>query len=496
LDRSPLRSHLKAGIIACFFLFVCEHGRAADNIWRFDEELSRIHLLVLNLQSDQAYAALAKVKTNEYHKIYVQSLCETLDALISEDEKRFAEIEVKFRQRFKDLEQKPEGAETLFLQAELNLQRGFNFLNLGQEFNAVWAIRSAYNFTQECLKKYPDFIPIKKTSGVIEVMIGSVPDKYHWFMSLLGMKGSVITGQKQLESLRLSQSSLSIEANILYFTIKGFINQQIDESARGFQDLLKANPDNRLVLFLTINMLVKNSQSEEALKLIRHLEANPHGLPMPYVDYLQGEILLQRGDYVQAIDTYHRFINVYPSENFKKDAYFKISLAYYLQGKRDLAKQNFDKAKVTGRVIVDPDSYADAQLKDDRFPNQKLLRVRFYTDGGYYKEAKEVFQTILPSDLMNMKDQTEYYYRKARLSHKMNELGAAKIFYQQTIDMSGQNPWYFAPNSALQLGYLAQAGHDKASARKYFQQALTYKKHEYKNSIDSKAKSALEQLKN
>jgi tetratricopeptide (TPR) repeat protein len=495
LDKVSLRGHLKAGFIACFFLLACE-GRAADNLWRFDEELNKIHQLVLNLQTEQAYSRLARVKTNEFHKMYVQSLCETLDALISEDEKRFAEIEGLFRARFKVLEEKPESAETLFLQAELNLQRGFNFLNLGQEFNAVWAIRSAYNFTQECLKKYPNFVPIKKTSGVIEVMIGSVPDKFHWFISLLGMKGSVITGQKQLEALRLSTSSLNIEANILYFTIKGFINQQIDESSKGFLELLKANPDNRLVLFLAVNMLVKNSQSEEAMKLIHHLDEKPEGLPMPYVDYLRAEIHLQRGEYATAIDTYHRFMDAYPSENFKKDAYFKISLAYHLLGRKDLAKVNFEKAKTTGRVVVDPDSYADAQLKDDRFPNAKLLKVRFYTDGGYYTEAREMFQTIVPSDLATTKDQTEYYYRKARLSHKLNELSAAKLFYQQTIDMSGQNPWYFAPNSALQLGYLAQASHDNATAKKYFQQALTYKKHEYKNSIDSKAKSALEQLKN
>jgi len=33
-----------------------------------------------------------------------------------------------------------------------------------------------------------------------------------------------------------------------------------------------------------------------------------------------------------------------------------------------------------------------------------------------------------------------------------------------------------------------------AEARQYFQQALKYKKHEYKNSIDSKARSALSRL--
>lgn len=483
----------KAGVIACLFLLIGISSRA-DNIWTFDPELQKIHQLVLNLQTDQAYKQLDKVKTNDFHKMYVLSFCETLDVLISEDEEKFQKIESNFRERLRYLASLPAGSEALFLQAELNLQRGFNFMNLGQEFNAVWAIRNAYNLTQECLKKYPDFIPIKKTSGVIEVMVGSVPDKYHFFISLLGMKGSVVTGQKQLEQLRTSASSLNIEANLLYFTIKGLINQQIDEAVKGFNEILKEKPDNKLALFLGINMMMKNSQSEEALKLIHVLDATPGGLPMHYIDYLKGEILLQKGEYVGSVQAYQKFIANYRSQNFKKDAYYKISLAYYLQGKSDLAKINFDKAKVTGRDIVEPDHHADVQLKDDSFPNAKILKVRFYTDGGYYKEAKDLFHGITSNDLKSKRDQVEYYYRKARLAHKTSDVNAAKLFYKQTIDMSGESEWYFAPNSALQLGYIAQANHEYTLARKYFQMALTYKRHEYKNSIDGKAKSALEQL--
>jgi tetratricopeptide (TPR) repeat protein len=496
---SFIETTTKAGANVCFFL-VClflllGSSSRADNIWTFDPELQKIHKLVLNLQTDQAYKALEKLKTNEFHKMYVLSICETLDVLISEDETRFQKIESNFKERLKLLEKGKQSADALFLQAELNLQRGFNFLNLGQEFNAVWAIKNAYNITQECLKKYPDFIPIKKTSGVLEVMVGSVPDKYHFFMSLLGMKGSVITGQKQLEQLRESQSSLNIEANLLYFTIKGLINQQVDEATKGFLGILKEEPDNKLALFLAVNMLMKNSQSEEAMKLIHTLDANPGGLPIFYIEYIRGEILLQKADYTNAILSYQKFINNYRSSNFKKDSYYKISLAYYLQGKQDLAKANFDKAKATGRDVVEPDHHADAQLKEGGFPNAKILKVRMFTDGGYYKEAKDMFTSITPADLKTKKEQVEYYYRRARLAHKTNDVGAAKIFYKQTIDMSGDSQWYFAPNSALQLGYIAQASHDYPTAKKYFEMALAYKKHEYKNSIDGKARSGLEQIK-
>ena len=262
-----------------------------DRIWIFDPDIQKAYQLVLNLQTDQAYAELNKInsKRSELHKLYVLSLCETVDVLITEDAKKFEKIDANFKERLRYLQSLAPSAETLFLEAELNLQRGFNLINLNQELNAVFAIKAAYNSAQECLKKYPDFIPIKKTSGVIQVMVGSIPDKFHWFMSLLGMKGSVKVGQKQLEELRASKSSLSLEATVLFFTIKGLINQQFEEAAKGIVECLKSDPSNRLLLFLGVNMLMKNSQSEEALGLIHSLDRQTQGLPVYYIEYLRGD---------------------------------------------------------------------------------------------------------------------------------------------------------------------------------------------------------------
>jgi tetratricopeptide (TPR) repeat protein len=365
-------------------------------------------------------------------------------------------------------------------------------INLGQEFSAVFAIKQAYNLMAECQKKYPNYVPIKKTSGLLEVMVGSVPDKYHWFISLLGMKGSVTVGQKQLDDLRNSSVSLNKEASIIYYAVKGLINQQIDEASKGLANILKTDPDNRLVMFLAINMQMKNSQSEDAYKLVQHLDAINQGLTLPYIEYLRGEILLQKNQYDAAIAAYQKFIRIYKADSFKKDATLKIALSYFLASKQSEARAFWTKASQTGKVKYDPDISAQALLNDGPFPNEKILRARFYTDGGYFKEAKAMIQSITPADLKTPKQQVEYYYRKARLAHKTHDIGAAKLFYQQTIDMTKDNPWYFGANSALQMGYIYQASGDTKTARAYFEKALSYKKHEYKNSIDSKAKSALE----
>lgn len=480
-------------ILACLFLLTVS-GFAAEAVWKFDPELQKAYQMVMNLQTDKANQILKQVNTNPLHKLYVQTLNETLYILIAEDHQAFVKIEQNFETRIEQLEDMPQTAETLFLQAELSLQRGFCYLNLNQEINAVLSIRKAYQLTAECLKKYPNFIPIKKTYGTLQVMVGTVPDKYQWFMSLLGMKGSVAVGQKQLSDLRVSNSSLSLEATILYFTIKGFINQQFSEAAEGINTCLKEQPENRLLLFIGVNMLMKDGRSEEALKLVQEIEAQKEGLPVHYIDYLHAEILLQKGEYSKSITYYNQFIKNFPSQSFKKDSYYKISLCYWLQGDAKNAKTFADKARVTGSDKAEPDQHAAIQLADQNFPNKKLLKARYYIDGGYYKEATAMLNSITPTELPTLKDQTEFYYRKARLAHRMGEIAAAKQFYNKSIEMTKNSPWYFGANSALQLGYIAKSQNDLVSAKKYFQMALNFPRHEYKNSIDSKAKSELELL--
>ncbi|MFM8912105.1 MAG: tetratricopeptide repeat protein [Flammeovirgaceae bacterium] len=471
---------------------------STDKIWHFNPEIQKAYQLVLNLQPDLALAQLGKVtdKSQDLYKTYLLALNETIDVLITEDPKKFEQLEINFKQRLEWLDKMNNSPEVMFLQAELNLQKGFNLLNMGQEFNAVFAIRRAYNITHDCIKKYPDFVPIKKTYGVLQVMLGSVPEKYSWFMGLLGMRGTVAVGQRQLAELRNSKSSLNQEATILLFTVKGFINQLFGEAAKGMLEYLKEQPDNRLGLFITINMLMKDSQSEKALELFQTLEKNNQGLPMYYADYLHGDALLQKGEYQKAIGYYQEFQKGYRSQSFKKDSYYKVSICYWLLDDATNAKINFDKAKTVGKESAEPDKYAAKQLEERQMPNQKLLKARFATDGGYYEQAAAALQSIGPTELRAKKEQAELLYRKARLAHKTHDNQTAKTLYLQCIDFTKDNPWYFAPNSALQLGYMAQEQKDFAQAKKYFEQALTYKRHEYKNSIDSKAKFALEQIKN
>src|SRR5690606_25036758 len=126
-----------------------------------------------------------------------------LELLITEDGEKFTLYEERFEKRL-DKKTKVTSADELFLQAEIGLQWAFVHLKFGHEFDAALNLRQAYLTTQEIKKRYPDYTAIRKTAGLLDVIIGSVPEKYNWVLGLLNMEGSVELGLHELESIRVS----------------------------------------------------------------------------------------------------------------------------------------------------------------------------------------------------------------------------------------------------------------------------------------------------
>ncbi|HZB11982.1 MAG TPA: tetratricopeptide repeat protein [Chryseolinea sp.] len=490
----------KAAILACLFLFVGAIpglGSAGNHFedmpeWYFDAPTQSAYELVLNLQLEEAHQIIPEPVTAQQH--YVIALAEALELLITEDGEKYTEYESRFTER---LERKTSlnVPDDLFLQAEIRMQWTFIYLKFGHEFDAALNLRQAYLTIDEIRNRFPKFQSIKKTSGLLEVIIGSVPQKYNWVLSLLNMEGSTKTGLAELDYIRSSGSALAFEANLVHALIQGFLLQQPGQGVNEINTLRTKHPKNRLALFLASALSIKDNQSENALKMLDSLSQNSVGIPLYYADYLRGEIFLHKGEYLNSISSYRSFINHYNGQNGVKDGYFKIGLCYWLNGNTNDAEEIFKQAKSRGKEASEADKYAARSLADDELPHIQLTKARYATDGGYYDRAKQILELLQPKDIPTKRDQVEYAYRMARLAHKINDTQNAKTFYQKSVTLSGDEDWYYAPNACLQLGYILLNEGDTTLAKSYFTKALSYGKHEYKNSIDSKAKSGLAQIK-
>jgi tetratricopeptide (TPR) repeat protein len=478
----------KAAITVCLFLFAAYTATAQE--FSFKPQVLQAYQQVLNLKPEAGRELIANGSSTE--ELYVVALSEAMELLLTEDAEKFSLWETRFEKR---ADRKANGvAVDLFFKAEIHLHWSFVYLKFGHEFDAALQLRKAYLITKELRKKHPHYKPILKTSGLLNVMIGSVPDKYDWVLDMLDMHGDVTLGLKELEELKNMNHSLSLEATLWHAFILGFVLQQ-PQAGMDELEKLPSFRQNMTAMFLAANLYIKNSTSEKALTLLNEMGNEISSETFPYLAYLKGEILLQKGNYGLSIDSYDEFLRFYHGQNYLKDAYYKKGICHWLENHKNEALQLFDIARKTGNETTEADKYAARALLESEPPPNSLIKLRYFTDGGYYQEALSHVSSMGPRDFTTLKDQVEFQYRKARLYHKLGDVPRAILMYQSTLEQSGDSEWYFAPNACLQLGYIAVQENRIKEAREFFQKALSYKKHEYKNSIDSKARSALAQLK-
>src|SRR5690606_35101969 len=212
---------LKATLVACLFVFVgvvpvC--GQGTDLV--LTPQLLDAYHQALDLRPLDAEQGPPDETTVE--GAYIASLGEAIELLITEDLSKFSTYEDRFLKRIdKNIKGSPRDYQ--FLQAEIRLQWAFVYLKFGHELDAALRLRQAFQIAEACKDKNPSYLPIRKTNGLLQVIVGSVPDKYNWVLSLLSMSGSVSEGLADLQYLGDSESMLAFESKLLYSLVQGFI---------------------------------------------------------------------------------------------------------------------------------------------------------------------------------------------------------------------------------------------------------------------------------
>lgn len=449
--------------------------------------------LILDLRTDEARKIIDKIPPPQ--SIYLASLADMLELFVREDPSLFFQYETNHERRLEELSKlKTESAEKMYALAELRLQWAFVNLKFGNELQAAWQLRQSYLAAQSCRQKYPHYEPIRKTWGLLNLTLGSVPEKYQWVLRMFKLNGSVPTGIRELSRVARAADIHGTEASIILSLAQSYLLQQNEAALSNIEFLARSQPY-EVIFFIGSAIALKSARADRAKVFLDSLIRSNVSPSVPYAWYLRGEALLAAGAYQEAARAYQEFIKHYKGENFVKDAWYKSGVCYALASEKTKAEDCFARARMAGDKRTEADRYADIQLRESPWPHPVISRLRYATDGGYYDEALRLAYQHAADSFPAKRDSVEFLYRVARLFHKLNQTDTCLYLYNKTIDYSGSAPWYFAPNACLQSGYIFQQRGHLQQAELYFRKALTYPHHAYKNSIDSKAKLALAQLK-
>lgn len=430
--------------------------------------------------------------------LLVADCADFLELLAAQDAGRYERLAPSQQARLDALGWAPAGPWRDYARAEIRLHLGLEQLGFGHEVLGAWNLRQAYQQAQAVVRQYPAFLPARKTLGLGQFALGTLPQGYHWLLRLLGLPGDVEAGLANLDRAAAQPNAFQAESQLFRALIRETYYKQPADALRLVEQLQAQQPDNLLVTYLAVSLHKRQHQSAAALAAYRARPGGPAYLPLAYLHHLAGDLLLYQADYVGSERENLQFLREYRGLHYRKDAAFKLYLAAWLGGQPAAAVDGYrQQINLMGPTAVEEDAYAQRFYHNAQNLNPVLTRARLQLDGGYYRPALATLRGFRATAATLLRDRLEGPYRHARAYQGLGRPDSARLAYAQTLalsDQAGENAYYFGPQAALELGYLALAAGQRAQAKAYFQQALHSPWHEYKNSTDAKAKLALRGL--
>ncbi len=456
----------------------------------------------IELKFDKAQQILEnELKNNPNNSLVylIENYSDYLKIQISEEKREFDNLKSKKEYRLSKIENdNSESPWKLYSEAEIHLQWAANRLKFAEYFNAAYEINKAYRLLTENDKKYPNFLPNKKSLGVLYSLIGSVPKKYSWILSIIGMEGNLDSGLSLMNSTikkMKTHDDFSYMVEETYF-LYAFLKMNLDNNQNDLKELLKEikSSDFLLLNFAASRIATQIGNNDLAIKILEERVRGKAYYPFHYLDYLIAVGKQNKLD-ESCIEYFELYLNNFSGINYKKSSLMRMSWHYLINDD----EQNFikyrNKINDLEGLYIGADKEAQFFFDNKIKPHKNLLKARLYFDGGNYDKALENLDTIDKQKIKNNTfDNLKYHYRMGRVYEKLNNSKEAILYYKETISKSSSEYLHFSAKAALQLGLIYEKIGDKKQASDYFQYCIDVQNHLYEQSLEQKAKAGLERL--
>jgi tetratricopeptide (TPR) repeat protein len=481
------------------FLFFISFSARAN--FDFNSNCINAYTNILNLRLSTARALIAAEKKNNPQNsvtILLDNYVDYFELITSESKKDFDRLKSNKSLRLSRLEREDKASPYyLYSIAVINLQWAMIRSNFQEYMTAAMEINRANNMLRDNIKKFPTFLPNHKDLGVINALLGSIPDGLKGTLGFFGIKGNTQTGIRTLENLVniLPKSPYShfYDETVFYLA---YIQIDIVKDTSAYNKIIRNTQliDNASLLKTYIRgyTAMKTAHNSEAISVLSNRPSGNGYQSYPHLDYLLGLANMHRLD-KSAAGYFNNYIKTYKGVNYTKDAYLNLAWLELLSGDEAGYNNYIALVKSQGYNYHDKDKQALKEANDPA-PDVDLLKARLLYDGGYYEKALNVLDDKRTENFKNQRDKIEYSYRSGRIYDAIGKDDLAIKFYQNAIALGKNERYYFAANSALAIGQIYEKKKNYPLAKAFYNTAINMKNHDYESSIESKSKEGLKRL--
>lgn len=489
-------------ILLLLLLGRIEVADGANKVFDFNSDCQRAYQLIIQWKLKEGARMLGEEKRLHPDNLIPDLLENYIDfftLFFNEDPEDYRRLSGNLEKRLARMNEGPSSSPYwLFCKAVLHFQWAAIKVKFGENWEAGWDFRRAYLQLRENRQKFPSFSPQDCYYGAMEVAVGTIPDGYRWLSHLLGMRGSVHEGMQLLRNFLEKKDGdarlFHQEAVFYYCYLKFYIEN--DHSA--VFDYIRSEAidirSQHLFAYLVANLSLNDQRAEKAIQVISNRTRSPEYFQTPVWDFEMAYAKLHHLE-PDANHFFERFLSEFRGKFYVKDALQKLSWYYFLSGNKARAEEYRKRILKEGSADAEADRQALREARTGRWPDPLLLRARLLNDGGYYREALRLLQGKKYTDFKRTGDQVEFSYRAGRLFDAEGNPDEALLFYREAIRLGTGRKEYFAARAAWQIGLIYEQKNDCGKAVAWFQRCLHMKGHEYKNSIDQRAKAGIARCK-
>jgi hypothetical protein len=496
-------NRLKPTWLAVLLLGLMYVPARAQKVFDFNDRCRQAYheIIQLKLGSGQQLLNVEKAQhPDNLIPYFLENYIDFFTLFFNEDPEEYKKRLPNREARLEKMDEGPENSPfLLFTRSVIHFQWAAVRVKFGNNWDAGWEFRRSFLQVKSNSKSFPDFTPNTLYAGAMQVAAGTIPDGYKWLSNLLGIGGSIKKGMSRIGTFLQGKdewSALFHEEAIFYYCYLKFYVENDKAGVFQFIDQQHLDLENHhLFAFLAANLHLNNQQAEIAEHIISNRNNNPGYLAMPVWDMEMGYAKVHHLDPAAALYM-ERFITTFKGRFYVKDVLQKLSWYYYLQGDDAKAKAYRQKILSCGSTDTEADKQAQKEATTSQWPNKLLLQARLLNDGGYYRQALALLHGKNTGSFSLPVEKLEFAYRAGRLYDDVEIDSLAITFYKQAIDLGELRKEHFAARAALQIGYIFEKRGEKQNAINWFQRCINMKDHDFKNSLDQRAKAGIARCKN
>ena len=479
-----------------FTCFVC--SLHAQKVFDFNATCQEAYHDILSLKIDAGQRLLdveKRAHPNNLIPYFLDNYVDFLVLFINEDPAEYDRRSSHKDDRLALMAEGPEDSPFYgFTRSIINFQWAAIEMKFGGNVTAGLAGRKSFLQIRDNEKQFPSFTPNQMILGAMKTVLGAVPDNYKWFTNLMGMKGSVREGMAMVSAFIANNdawSNLFKDEGIFYYAyLKFYVLNQREEVFHFIEERKLDTVNNLLFAYMVANLALNDQRADVTEAIIRGRNISPEYMATPVWDMEMGVARLDRRQ--KDANVYlERYLAAFKGHFYVKDIIQKLSWYYYLEGNMPMAIRYRKEIVTRGSAHTDADKNALRDAQSGVWPNKLLLEARLLSDGGYHKEALRTLEGKSSSDFSSDLDKLEFSYRLGRIYDNIGREDDAIKAYLVAIKLGEHRQEYFAARAAWQIGYIYERRGNMKMAAAFYQRCIDMPDHEYKNSMDQRAKAGI-----